>query len=862
MAIEDIKKELDEKFNKPLDEFYDRRIIFWNDEDKEFEEEVKDLELTNAKVLILSNNNQFTTKKLLSNDDLVNNYLVYNPMNYNPEKDWFYDIKIYSEEYRADMISRWMDEMHIENNVSLRNEVKKYREFFKSSARRKEIASFNEKILNSSHLYMSMLAVAVKTKNRTPESIIKNTITAGRDEENEVKKNLLTFSLSTRFFELVKNTTGFSGEKDDINNLVNHLVLSAISRNMPAEVLSGLENRYTDIKNGFCYNMVFEWIHGSDRASFENIAKYVTDTLDLYNRFTKFEIKDLINCDILPIIDEIIITKLINQIINDIVDSKTILDIVEKRRTSAWYDKYSYFYDGIYQVGLMEKFYEDNKNSFHHTVAKDMWDAYTSKYYIMDSYYEDFHIAYNDCLDNSNSNLDDDFKRLVESVENLYKNWYLEKLGSNWNSVSENDLSSKGFIEGIPQQVNFYDEVVKNYENKTFVIISDALRYDVAHRLARELEIDTTADVTIESQESILPSITKFGMAALLPHKKLEATVKNGEIKVLIDGKTSEMSDRDAILKSYNENSIAIKYMDLLPLKREERRKLTNGKDIIYIYHNAIDAQGHGNETKIFEACKRAIVEIKNLVNIITSDLQGVNVVITSDHGFLYTYRELNEDDKLDRSSFKNDVIEMGRRYVITNDKVSPDFLMNIKGIYNDSNMLGFFPRENIRVKCAGGFNFVHGGTSLQEMVVPVIKYKYLRSNYKSYKANKDKYDAKPASIGLLSSSRKITNMIFSLSFYQKEIVKDNIVPCTYEVYLTDSNGNVISDKQKIIADKTSNTTQDREFKCQFSLKSQKYDSTEIYYLIIKDVESIQIPIKEEVQIDIAMAIDEFNFFD
>mgnify|MGYP000119451700 CR=1 FL=1 len=60
MAIEDIKKELEQRFAEPLDEFYKRRIIFWNDEDGDFKEEVTDLELSNAKVLILDESNQFS----------------------------------------------------------------------------------------------------------------------------------------------------------------------------------------------------------------------------------------------------------------------------------------------------------------------------------------------------------------------------------------------------------------------------------------------------------------------------------------------------------------------------------------------------------------------------------------------------------------------------------------------------------------------------------------------------------------------------------------------------------------------------------------------------------------------------------
>lgn len=115
--------------------------------------------------------------------------------------------------------------------------------------------------------------------------------------------------------------------------------------------------------------------------------------------------------------------------------------------------------------------------------------------------------------------------------------------------------------------------------------------------------------------------------------------------------------------------------------------------------------------------------------------------------------------------------------------------------------------------------------------------------------------------MALLSSNRKISNMIFNLSFYQKEPVKDNYVACTYIAYITYSLGNEVSDRQKIIADKTSTVAKDREFKCTFNLKSQKFNNTETYYLVIADEAGVQIPVKEEMQIDIAMAIDEFDFF-
>ena len=156
----------------------------------------------------------------------------------------------------------------------------------------------------------------------------------------------------------------------------------------------------------------------------------------------------------------------------------------------------------------------------------------------------------------------------------------------------------------------------------------------------------------------------------------------------------------------------------------------------------------------------------------------------------------------------------------------------------------------------------MHGGISLQEMVVPVVEYQHLRTSSMAYQRNKDKIDTKPVEVSLLSANRKISNMIFSLNFYQKDAVGGNREQATYQVYFVDSNGQKISDTQKIIADKANDNAQDRTFRCTFNLKQLKYSNMEIYYLVIADDSGLQAPIKEEFQIDIAFSTDgEFDFF-
>lgn len=187
---------------------------------------------------------------------------------------------------------------------------------------------------------------------------------------------------------------------------------------------------------------------------------------------------------------------------------------------------------------------------------------------------------------------------------------------------------------------------------------------------------------------------------------------------------------------------------------------------------------------------------------------------------------------------------------------------MPVKFLEGKTEFEGFTPRENIRIKMNGGvLNFVHGGISLQEMVIPVIDYHHLRNDSMEYKRNKQKYDTKPVTIKLLSANRKISNMIFSLNFYQKDTVGTNREATTYQIYFTDSNGKQISDIQKIIADKTTDNDAERIFRCTFNLKPLQYNNTENYYLVIADEQGIQLPQHEEFQIDIAFAVEEFDFF-
>ena len=307
--------------------------------------------------------------------------------------------------------------------------------------------------------------------------------------------------------------------------------------------------------------------------------------------------------------------------------------------------------------------------------------------------------------------------------------------------------------------------------------------------------------------------------------------------------------------KSYSPKNCAVTFETLFGMNQAQRRELVNGAETIYIYHNKIDAVGDKplTEKQVFDACADAIDEIKGLVKMIVNQMSGSNIIITADHGFLYSYDPLTESDKADSALVNGKIIEKGRRYIIAENGSSSDLMMNVALNEYSENMTGFAPYDNIRIKIqGGGMNFTHGGVTLQECCVPVITFKNFRAGSKHF------VDIKKATIKLISMTRKISNNMFSLDFMQTDAVGGKIVPATYEIYLCDMMSEQVSDVQTIIADKTGEP-QERVTKLRFTLKNHDFDSNNKYYLNIVDKDTGDVIEKTEFSIKIAFAND-FDF--
>lgn len=859
MSTESIQFNLRERFAAPLPEFYRRRIIFWKDEDWEFEKDVDELNLEGVKIIKLTGTNNFAVKKLLLHDDLESDYLVYCPITYTGDEDnWLQDIEYYSESFRADFISMQMDELNIEKSAAMRKTVKLYAKFLENKERRQKLRKIGRDYQTPLQLHIDIMAVLAGLSEGSAQDVIIAVLAAGLDKEtNSVLQNIRKFGSIEAFWQLARKYTGYIEEEDKpLGYFAAHVLLTALSQTMNASVLKGLERFVSETNKAYCYSIVHEWRSREDNEDLYELCRTVENELQLPTRFDKFEPETLITGDVFPCINESILKQLFAEISDHVVKVDLIRKVCENRRTAGWYKRFSNYFDCLFFIGKMQTFYQEHGGGFHIVEPKKIWKLYTSDFYRMDAYYRHFHYAFGNSLKNANDILEDGLKHSTEFVEALYQNWFLRELTACWTNAAADDLATLGYISEIEKQRDFYKRYVAPASSKNtraFVIISDALRYEVASELSERIVRNTKGTAELESMQAVFPSITKFGMAALLPGKSISV---NDSMDVLVDGNpTRSTVERNAILNATPKASVAIQYNDLLNMKKDERRELVAGKDVIYIYHNSIDAIGDKapTESKVFDACETAIQEISGILRIIVNELSGTNIFITADHGFLYTYKPLSESDKIDRKAFSGNVYELGRRYALTAPDTTADFLLpvNLERELDGTPIKGYAPQDTIRMKVqGGGENYVHGGISLQELVVPVIAFKNLRTSNKNY------VEVKNAELKLLSESRKISNLIFSLEFHQRQPVGDKIQPCTYSIYMTDDEGVVISDRQTVIADKTSDNAADRVFRVRFNLKAGTYDKKKVYRLVIAneiDVEEI------EFHIDIAFA-DDFGF--
>jgi hypothetical protein len=135
---------------------------------------------------------------------------------------------------------------------------------------------------------------------------------------------------------------------------------------------------------------------------------------------------------------------------------------------------------------------------------------------------------------------------------------------------------------------------------------------------------------------------------------------------------------------------------------------------------------------------------------------------------------------------------------------------------------------NRIRIKGAGS-RYVHGGASLQEIVIPLIKVIKTRQDTTSQ-----------VEIDIIKSTDKITTNILAVSFIQTDLVSDKNLSRQIRSALYAENGEMLSDQFTYKFDIAAGTERMREVKHRFQLSSKasgKYKNQRIKLILEEPVE-------------------------
>lgn len=316
-------------------------------------------------------------------------------------------------------------------------------------------------------------------------------------------------------------------------------------------------------------------------------------------------------------------------------------------------------------------------------------------------------------------------------------------------------------LPGISRQENFYEDNIAPSASKQAVIVVDALRYEVAKELV-DIIYKKQHEPELGHALAMLPTETMFCKPALLPHHSLYIS----GAKMLVDGAALDTTEkRDAHVQRYKLKSKCVTFKEITQNSQSQNRELFKN-DLVYIFHNDIDDAGHDdNAKKSISTCRSSIEEIAKTVHSIISTYNVYDVFITSDHGFLLNDMEFADKDK---QQLVEECIDKKSRYYLTESADTiPYFskypLRDVSGIDSDDYVA--IPSGTNRISAPGGYKFAHGGASLQELVIPVIRCRHRRDNVKTM----DKVGAR-----ILDCSGTIVSSVLLFTILQLDAVSND----------------------------------------------------------------------------------------
>lgn len=817
-----------------------RKLVFWYDDKAEFAEDMETVELQNAKVYHLQPDNQFYTKYFLERVDKTTNYLIYAPFPKPDVRDnHLEDTMLYSRRFFADRASLLSVDLGIEEKY--KPVIEKHIKFFANKERTQRFYDLEIENFNEENILVGLLSAVCKARTCSFEEVVRIMLTDGELVDNAFLQEFEKYDLLSAFWQLCEQHFGYTDTKPSLERLLVTLFVTYTGRYVQAELPAAWKS-FVSYKSGniiaFLDSLMNSVLY---RDKYDALSAHVAKGLNVLSAFAGMRVDDLVECDTFLVVDQVLVKWLIGRLVSEdigaIVNGFTIPELCEKRAKMHFGRKTGKTYQ------MLSGAYSMVKEADYHAAdgLKPIIDRYLAADYNMDQQYRKFYYYY-DQLESTES-----FEPLRELVENIYTNEYLACLLPAWNAGIQQDAA----FSAIPLQREFYNANLRYTKERTVVIISDAMRYEVGQELFARMQDDPKCTAKLSVQLSVLPSYTRLGMAALLPHKTLEMT---DDFQVLVDGILCDnLAGRQQVLQSYNPDSVCVQFDDIKNLKVAELRDVLTKRQIIYVYHNQIDARGDkaNTEDEVFHACEEAVQEIMDLIHRISVSGNTYHFIVTADHGFIYKRDKLTESDKISGKSAEKAFVN--RRFIVSKAALEDDGIdhMSIGRVLGneDSKVVSYPVSSNVFKVAGGGANYVHGGSSPQEMLVPVLEFKMERGHM----------ETKNAEIALVSIVHKITNLITSMDFIQSDAVSDTVKAAKYRIFFLSEDNEKISNENSYVADSREENAQKRIFRMRFTFKNKKYDKEKQYYLVVYDEESGLEQWRQPVIMDIAFA-DDFGF--
>ena len=817
-----------------------RKLVFWYDDKAEFAEDIESVELENAKVYQLKPDNQFATKRFLEREDTTTNYLIYAPF---PKPDvrenHLEDTLLYSKRFFADRASLLSVDLGIEEKY--KPIIEKHIKFFASKERTQRFYDLEIENFNEENILVGLLSAVCKTRTCSFEEVLRVMITEGSLEDNKFLAEMEKYDLLPSFWKLCEQQFGYTDAKPTLEKLIVSMFVTSTARQLGCEVPAGWKG-FVSYKSGniiaFLDNLMNSVLYS---GRFDELSKHVSDGLNTMSAFAGMQPEKLIDVETFISADQILVKWLVDRLAAEDTGAMlyrvTIPELCEKRMKMHFGKR-------------TKKTYQLLLSAYHLIIAanyscpdgfKNVIKQYLAKDYQIDQEYRKFYYSFDQIEDTGA------FEGLRTLIENIYTNEYLGKIMPKWNE----GIQETGALQEMPLQRNFYNRYLRNAKERTVVIISDAMRYEVGQELFKRMLDDPKCTAKMEAQLSVLPSYTRLGMAALLPHKSMTMT---DDFRVLVDDVLcNDLSGRQTVLQKHQANGVCVQFDDIKGLKKNDLRDIFTGMQVVYVYHNQIDARGDKptTEDEVFVACQEAIAEIMDLIRKISTNANTYRFIITSDHGFIYKRDKLSESDKIGAINDKKAFIN--RRFIVAQEAVVDEGVQSLSmGLIldnDDTKQVSFPVSSNVFKVAGGGQNFVHGGSSPQEMLVPVLDIKMERGHM----------ETRPAQIALVSIVQKIMNLITTMDFIQTDAVSDTVKKTTYKMYFVSEDNEKISNENIYIADSRDADPQKRIFRMRFTFKNKKYDKNKQYYLVVYDDATGIEAFRHPVIMDLAFS-DDFGF--